>query len=505
MAPVILNIPGDGKGSKMTLRWTSGVSHLRRLSRSLAIGLFALLFATTARAATFTVNNTLDIGDGTKGDGVCETAKNNHICTFRAAIEEANALAGTDTIQLQANAKYVLSLTSSLGATVVADILISDSVNVVGAGPASTIIDGNGVATGQGVFRIIPCNQNAFEDMVDNCTQGRLEAHISGVTIENGVSPSSGGGIYNAGILTLDHVNLIDNSVSGGSNTGGGIASAQSGTLTVTNSLISNNTCNNNGSGGGIFSQGPMTISGSTISGNKALQGSGSSGHGGGVYSGDESLVTNSTISGNSATAGGGIYHFDFNGTLTLINTTISGNSSAGSGAGIYNYLGTLGLYNATVTENGANTDESGFDSGGGIYNASGQSTYVINSIVSGNTLVIPTAPFPTLASDECGGTITSFGYNIMAAVDTSHCTVAGAYTADDPLLGPLQFNGGTTQTHALSVGSPAIDKGNPAGCTDQFGAPINDDQRGVHRPYGTYCDIGAFEWADVIFKNGFQ
>ena len=61
-------------------------------------------------------------------------------------------------------------------------------------------------------------------------------------------------------------------------------------------------------------------------------------------------------------------------------------------------------------------------------------------------------------------------------------------------MLGPLQSNGGSTQTQALLQTSPAIDAGWPTGCTDAASAPILTDQRGWRRPIGDRCDIGAVE-----------
>src|SRR4029434_3974851 len=116
----------------------------------------------------------------------------------------------------------------------------------------------------------------------------------------------------------------------------------------------------------------------------------------------------------------------------------------------------------------------------------------------------------------ECDGTIISNGNNLMENYDTSHCTVTGNPLLADPRLGPLQNNGGPTQTHALLSGSPAIDAGNPNGCRDQFGVLLTTDQRGLPRSTldgnrdGTArCDIGAVEFdsetevtADVDFDG---
>ena len=472
--------------------------------------LFALLVsvacaglgAEAACATTFSVNSTADVHDATPGDGVCETASGNHICTLRAAVEEANAHVGPDTIVLQAGVTYLLTLASTIG-SLTADLVIDDDVTISGAGANSTIIDGNGAATGQRVFVLLRCIGNDVDPQTQSCVQGEVTVSVSGITIEHGFSTNIAGGIDNFATTTLDHVAVTGNTANGTNDWGAGIMNWKN--LTLTNSTVSANvTGTHNAYGGGIFSQGSLTITNSTISGNSTA---GTLGHGGGIFItglvGDSTKITQSTISGNSATVGGGIYKA---GTPTvLINDTISGNDSAGSGGGIYNAGGTTGLYNVTVTQNRANSDDSGSEVGGGLANASGATLTVINSIVAANNVVIPTMPFPTLDVDECAGTITSQGYNIFEYVNSGHCTVGGPYGTDGPQLGPLQFNGGLTQTHAIAPPSPAVDAGNPSGCTDDLGASVTTDQRGITRPYGPSCDIGAFEYADEIFKNGFN
>ena len=462
----------------------------------------AIHFAAAAQAAIFTVNSPSDVHDANPGDGVCETAAGNHVCTFRAAIDEANKLAGADTIILQANVTYLLTLTSTVNFTT-ADIVITDSVTITGPGASGTIIDGNGGTTGQRVFAIFKCINDARNNDNVTCTIGGVVATMSGITIEHGFSGNIAGGIFNVGTLNLENCIVTDNTANGLNDWGGGIYNA--GPLTINSSVISNNTAGSHNSyGGGIYNQSDMTIVNSTISGNNI---SGSPGEGGGIFnisaSSTGTTIRQSTISGNHATLGGGIYKAGY--PLVLVSSTISGNFSTGSGGGLYAASGTTGLYNVTVSQNQANSDASGTAVGGGVANASGSTLNIADSIISANELVIATLPFPTLDVDECSGTITSLGNNILTYIKAEHCTITGPYTVADPLLGPLQFNGGLTQTHALLSGSPAIDAGNIGGCTDALGAPVTSDQRGVHRPYGTYCDIGAFEAAEVIFKNGFE
>jgi hypothetical protein len=162
-----------------------------------------------------------------------------------------------------------------------------------------------------------------------------------------------------------------------------------------------------------------------------------------------------------------------------------------------------VGLYNVTIAGNIANLAAgAGTVYGGGVFKNNGTLTFR-NSILSGN-LHLNQGAAPSF--DECLGGITSAGNNIATSVILAVCQITGSYAAVAASLGPLQNNGGPTQTHALLSGSPAIDAGNPAGCTDDIGGHIlHTDQRGVFRPLGTACDIGAVEDGDGVFKNGFE
>ena len=97
----------------------------------------------------------------------------------------------------------------------------------------------------------------------------------------------------------------------------------------------------------------------------------------------------------------------------------------------------------------------------------------------------------------NCGGIVTSNGYNLSNDTSCHFFTSAGDVNNIDPRLGPLQYNGGQTQTMALPSGSPAVDAGNPTGCTDGLGHLLTTDQRGNPRPDAEDtggCDMGAFE-----------
>jgi hypothetical protein len=339
------------------------------------------------------------------------------------------------------------------------------------------------------------------------------------LTLRNSVLTSNygydgGGGIYNTGNLSLDHVTFNSNqalwgaggavyntgtmtgsSIAFDNNKGGAIRNTGTATLTDVTA-----TQNNSGFGGAISNEGTLTLHRAILTANSAVNGSAGAIMNGGVLTMNNCAVTGST----TYDAGGGIYN---NGTLTLNNSTVSGNLSNSFnalGGGIYNSSGQVILNNCTLSENKTSH-------GGGIYNDSGSvimssSTIVNNEARSGggvksasgsvtlrNTLIGQN--LATNDGSDCTGTITSAGYNLIQEI--SGCGFAsstGDLTAVDPSIGPLRNHGGSTETHSLLPGSPAIDAGNPAGCTDHNGNLLITDQRGVGRM--GRCDIGAYEFA---------
>lgn len=457
----------------------SRVSRICKLPLLLAIVLPGAIASVSA--ATFVVNSAADVPDATPGDGVCETATNNNVCTLRAAVQESNALAGADTIQLQSGVTYLLVHQS---------LRIQDSVSVNGAGASNTIIDGDGNITSDRVFTIDKC----IDDQVDSsysCIIGKLIAQIHGVTIKNGLS-DFGAGIQSDGDLTITD-SIISDNVNPNYEASYVGAVADGGSLDLERSTVSNNV---SGDFGAIWveSGASATIVACTIAGNSEPTG----GYGGGLAVSGTATVRDSVIKGNSAQDGGGIYQV---GALDLINSTVYGNTSSDSGGGVFigNSAVSTNLYNATITGNEANADANTSGSGGGV--AANGGGYFQNTIIADNWSQTSVIAYP----DDCSGFMDSLGYNVVSAIDTSHCTLNGAVTVADPKLGPLQNNGGPTDTQALLAGSPAIDAGNPSGCTDELGATLTTDQRGYPRPSGAACDIGAFEFQDTIFKNGFE
>ena len=296
-----------------------------------------------------------------------------------------------------------------------------------------------------------------------------VTATVDRFTIQNGLSADGGGGIINlGGTLTLNKSIVSNNQADCGISCdvyGGGIYNA--GSLTTNESSINDNTAD--GPGGGIFNYGGvLTLNSSTVAGNRA----GDTFWGGGIYGNGTINLNNSTISSNIVVngAGGGIFAWQNGPTVVNLNNTTVTENSAYQGAGIAVDPTTVSPF-LTVS--------------------------LQNTIVAGNN-----GPFGPDCWTPPGvpNTIISSGYNIISI--TSGCDFTPS-TGDllniEPAIGPFQDNGGPTFTHALLPGSLAINAGNPAGCTDQNGNLLTTDQRGVARPQGMTCDMGAFEFEGVV------
>jgi hypothetical protein len=362
---------------------------------------------------------------------------------------------------------------------------------------------------------------------------GAPEGNLEGA----GGGGGSGGGIYNSGTIVLNNcivsTNASGQGVSGGDPSGtirlpalggwggpggNGAGIYNDGQMRLTFSTVNGNSCGNGGngddfslggnagaggSGGGIFNAGKLSLNTSTVSANYC----GNGGAGGtGFYFG----FGNVAPSGGTGGGGGGIYNA---GSLDLTSCTIALNQTGGGGTGGNRQY--LNDPSATAASGGPGGD------GGGILNdTSSTNVTVRNTLIALNLINFGGAggtnadyyqtieQIGTSGTDGIGfdvaGDFTSQGYNLIGMADGSNGFVNGV-NADqagsianpiDPLIGPLQMNGGFTPTHALLPGSPAIDQGNSFG--------VHTDQRGHHRPYnytaipnasgGDGSDIGAFE-----------
>jgi hypothetical protein len=472
--------------------------------------------------------------------------------SLRAAIIQANSNGQDNTIMLQAGV-YQLSLPNTNGqenGAAQGDLDLTGAnhtLTIQGAGVGATVIDGGKLDR---VFQVASNVTAVFR----NLTIRNGFAQDDGVPGNPLVTPDAhGGGILNAGTLTLDHVDVTGNTASGangvnggpladGSNgqaaEGGGIYS--SGSLSLIDSTVDNNTANggyggnggmgnefikgnggNGGdsSGGGIFASGKLSLVQSTISNNNSFGGNAGDGDSTGVFGGNggnggnsfgggltiasgatTAVVTNSTISGNDDVSGAG-GHGGLAG-ASFANGGNGGNGGNAFGGGIYAEV-SFALNNSTVANNNAYGSRGGFGGfpagplgmagsdgfaglsrGGGVYSFGAALLNATSSIIATNTTP---GPAPDVSA--------TFGIamnNLLGSADGAAAItngVNGNTLGKDPMLGPLQDNGGPTFTQALLPGSPAINDGiNPLGLTQ--------DQRGfTPRNFGGATDIGAYEF----------
>jgi len=314
----------------------------------------------------------------------------------------------------------------------------------------------------------------------------------------NAANGGRGGGLFNTWAAEITGSTILDNTAM----YGGGIFSNQGGQdqiLEVNSSTISENSAK---SGGGIFTEGIANIINSTLSNNTATE------EGGGIFNRQETNVASSTVSGNSSRQGGGIFN---DGLLDVTRSTISGNRvRLGNGGGIYNNE-RANITNSTISGNTA-----AFGSGGGILNDGlatiAYSTITKNSVTGEGGGILNEDLVTLVNSLVAENAAVSSGVDVFSPNNNISSTFSligngsgqrgiadgidgnQVGTSDNPidlLLGPLASNGGPTQTHALLLGSPAINAGDP----QASGIP-EFDQRGnpFTRISDSRIDIGAYE-----------
>lgn len=438
------------------------MSFSRRTALGLVIGLLltfgAFPFSTTRAAGSIVVNDSSDTPHRA-GCAATGTGK----CTLRDAITYANANAGDDTITFSGG--FVITLGSPLPS-------INDTLTIDGA--TQVTVDG---ATNYSIFTV---NQSAA-------------LNLAAITLQNAscsdASCGDGAAIRNnGGTVTVTNSTFSNNVTDEGN--GGAIGNDNDGTLTVNNSTFSGNAATG-GYGGAIASDsGTLTVSGSTLTDNSTAAYK----HGGAIaVTGGTATVTTSTFSNNIANSGGAIYVTGT--TLVVKQSTFNKNTTRdlGWGGGIYNNAGTTNVTNSTFYANWAEfggamyndsgtlnvtnstvANNTGWNQGGGIYN-DGTSATLRNTIVAGNS---------KHDCDDYSNTMTADSFNL----DTDgSCADASEKTVEQIALGPLKKNGGPTRTMALGAGSEALDRGTNNVC------PATD-QRGITRPQGLLCDVGAYE-----------
>ncbi len=382
-------------------------------------------------------------------------------------------------------------------------IVANNAQKINGPGRDKLVIDGAGIH-GAPVF---------FHN-----GSGTLE--LDNLTVTNGykyrnAAPTSGGCINSSGSVKLDHATVSNCTMRAASNLfakGGAIYAAVD--LTVTDSIVTGSKAIGslpyveNTYGGGLFANGQMTITRSTISNNQATSG-------GGVYSPGNAKIYYSTVSGNDGQSGGGISCFCG---LELKGSTISGNSAEFSAG--------LRVFTAKVTQADPSFIANSTITGNISTSSAGASIEIYQPMtISNSTIAFNQGP-PSLftaalyaygPSIELESTIVAENYPADFDVEEGTTTVSGANNlimlalhsvpgatiSSCPRLEPLANTGGPTSTLAIKHDSPAINTGNNL-------IPLITDQRGTFaRAYGVSADIGAWEWQggadNNIFHDGFN
>jgi CSLREA domain-containing protein len=471
----------------------------------------------------------------TRGDdpvpGACTPAD----CSLREAVIAANGNP-TSTVALAARL-YTLTIPGADAASAserIGDLDVRVRMTITGVGAGQTVIQaGNSPATA--IHRIFDVsgrnivftkmtiqNGRDVENNSGGCVRNVGKLTLDTVIVKGCTSSKGGGGVSSYGNLTVKNSIITGNTVNsptgarvnGGGITGGPGVLITPSIVTIVGTTISSNSATSAGNvdlqglGGGFANTATMNITDSIIDGNSALNA------GGGINVGDMTItrtaftgntsrydvgaldndvtmtINDSTFSGNTSGVGcvgtqcnrsfaGGVLN-TANGTMFVNNTTFSGNVCRISGGGILNAAGLLVVSSSTIAGNTCGL-------GAGL--SASDTTRIKNTIIGANTATNP-------QGGDCSGVVTSEGFNLIEA--KTGCRIDGVATGNligpDPLLGPLKDNGGVTATMALTVNSPAINKGDPQGCKDDAGVLLPTDQRGQLRIARARCDMGAFE-----------
>ena len=476
------------------------------------VALLGLMPASAGASLTFDVDSKQDGIDADIGNDICATDKGK--CTLRAAIDQANASPGSDEIELP---KGTLQLTQPAASTgtgdnSTGDLDVSESVEINGRGPNKTVIEQT-VRDGV-LYNAAPFAGFSAPGLILNgvtLTGGRVGgagegggggfrndefALFDNVVVRDNVAVSDadddvpGGGIVSFGILGLSDTTVRDNKAVGRGDTspvGGGILigdgslSVQNGSKIVGNSAkLRDGVAGRFASGGGVVLRNPgsepgdaVLVADSTIADNSAF--GGKDARAGGISAGVGTYVdlNGTTVSGNRSRLAGGLYALSS--TATIVNSTFSGNSDTkGGGAAIWQQGESqmIQLTHVTVAQNHPSDSHFAIESG---EQAQAGSLRLTGSIVAN-------------PGTECGGEAGAVEAEARNVISDDSCSDPPVTNDDiaNPKLKPLSDNGGTTETHALKLSSPAI--GLVPTCT------LGVDQRGEPRASGAACDSGAFE-----------
>jgi CSLREA domain-containing protein len=415
-----------------------------------AMLLLTSLFVAPVAAAnpTIQVNISGDATDANPGDGVCETAAGNGVCTLRAAVMEANERAGADTIQLSAST-YTLKIPALLSEAdaAIGDLNVWEDLTIVGKGLGATTIQASETSW-----------QDATSRVFATSGSDPVALHLASMTVRNGNSGAQqGGGIaltHTTHKLFLDHVVMQDNHTP--SNSGGAIAGG--GAITIAHSWIRTNVAQQ---AGAIETGGTLTISDSKFDANEAV------GNAAAIRMGGQAVgsITRSEFIGNIAGPNGqSIIQVGRGGPTETTKLTIT-NSTFAENKGGYT-LATAGVGVEGVLKNDTFAGNSGIS--------------VLGNFSLRNTIVADSG------GTNCGGNVTSLGHNLF---DDTSCPTQASDLQAEPKLGQWVMD--FTMARPPMAGSPAIDAGANCPTIDQHGTarPKDGDSDGL-----ATCDIGAIE-----------
>ena len=441
----------------------------------------------------------------------------------------------SDTDVLPDNSR-VINFTDGSGDLTLTDLTLTGGFNRTGSRSGGGIVfDSNGALTLN--QSAVSGNRTGDSIFFEGGAGAGIYSRVGNVSLNNSTVSdntsigrfTSGGGIFaEEGSLFLNNSTVSRNTTTSIDGWGGGIF-ARSSEVTLVNSTLSGNSFDvaYRGGGGGIASLGgTISLTNSTVSENVSTGQYGSRG-GGGIYSLGKVLINNSAITNNSTgSSGGGVFGTD--GNISVVDSTFSGNTADRSGGGIYARFNDVSLTNSTFSGNTAS------DEGGGILvvaenRTEASNVSLVNSTVTGNSSTsaggvrISAAPREsdlapvnlTIANSIVAGNFDDDGSapdlnassDVVNSLVVEHSLIGdtggsiitsttgtGNILNQPALLGPLADNGGATLTHALLLGSPAINAGNNALALDENGAPLTSDQRGEVRIIDGTIDIGAVE-----------
>lgn len=398
------------------------------LSAFVAVVFSIMAFAVSAEAATFTVNTTADTQDVALGNGLC--ADSGGACSLRAAISEANALAGADTITLPAGTYTTTLASANEDANAGGDFDFTTPITINGAGAATTIVQAN-------------ASINTANERVVHILAGGTAVTIADVTIRNGVfrfagaapNPQAGGGIRVEGSTA---------------------------NLTLNNSTVTGNLSENRGGGIGV-NKGTVNINGCTFNNNQSGSAvAGSSASGGAIsidsednvaVAGQTAVINNTIINANRAessvsnTFGGGIAVRAIGANVSITGSTITANISNGIGAGsgfaggISNQQATMTITNSSVSFNTSSRFQAGIRNLS--LTAAASTLNITNSTIGNNT---------SSAADALGGGIANLSSGSFAAT----ANIDRSTISDNNLTGTTSGGGGL-YNNSTSTGAAAM------------------------------------------------